>query len=437
MSHAVGKTVSRRITVADLCLPAESARTVDPEHINRIKIEVQKGHFSTNVFRMVVCVAPEDAAKSRPVDCCHRGSALKQLVDARAIPQNYEFVVDVLTDDDGRPRYLTTTEWVGLSMQLNDVGDKRASVTLTDTLTSVKLLFDSVWGDHPPPTHAAAQQFLASRTVAALYTNGTVPGDEQARVMGLSTVVLAVWPFLNSPSAWAEFLRITDGRRFFGGYPHKRYSMSMLGKPSFRLPLADLNPALVSPALADAVRVVTLQTAEAWLDLHTGHQEDVQLRDADKTPKLSVPVASDLFSAVSLHVCGMVLCAKDRLSILDDDILDLYGGVVVHPSAAIATPFASFVSQRRRRPLRRHRLLAAHQSCLLTRPSACEHSFVCRWMMGARLSRGAFQASRTTPLCCRNFCRLRARPTERVRGGWHRHVPPFPKTTNQTSPAAA
>jgi len=42
-------------------------------------------------------------------------------------------------------------------MRLNDIGDKRAVVTLTDTLKSVKLLFTSVWGDDPPPSYAVAQ----------------------------------------------------------------------------------------------------------------------------------------------------------------------------------------------------------------------------------------------------------------------------------------
>jgi len=148
-------------------------------------------------------------------------------------------------------------------MQLNDIGDKRAVVTLTDTLKSVKLLFTSVWGDDPPPSYAVAQSFLAKQGVAALYTNGTVPGDPQARVKGLAAVVLAVWPFLDSPRAWAEFLKITHLRRFGGGYPHKRYSMSMLGKPSFRLPLAYLDLALGSSALSYLVRYLMLKTAEA------------------------------------------------------------------------------------------------------------------------------------------------------------------------------
>ena len=87
-----------------------------------------------------------------------------------------------------------------------------------------------MWGDDPPPSYAAAQSFLEMQVVASFYSNGTVPEDPQARVKGLVTVVLAVLPLLDSPRAWAEFLRITHCERFGGGYPHKRYSMSMLGK---------------------------------------------------------------------------------------------------------------------------------------------------------------------------------------------------------------
>jgi len=342
MSHAVGNLVPRVISVADLRLPDESARTVDDEHIRRLKADIRNGTFIGNVSRMVVFVLPGDPPRYRPVDGFHRGSALTQSVQEDVLEPTFPFSVDVVSDEKGRPRHLTDSEWVGSSMQRNDIGDKCAVVTLTDTLKSVKLLFTSVWGDDPPPSYAVAQSFQANQAVAALYTNGTVPGDPQARVKGLATVFLAVWPFLDSPRAWAEFLRITHFQRFGGGYPHKRYSMSMLGKPPFRLPLADLDPALGSSALSDSVRFLMLRTAEAWLDLHNCHVDDARARDAEKSPKLSVPVASDQFSAVSKYVCGMVACDKGQADVLDNPILHLHDGAPVVPSVAIVDAFRFF-----------------------------------------------------------------------------------------------
>jgi len=151
-------------------------------------------------------------------------------VEEGVLPQPFPFSVDVVSDDNGRPCHLIDSEWVGLSMQLNEIGDKRAVVTLTDTLKSVNVLFTRMWGDDPPPSYAAAQSFLETQVFASFYSNTTVPEDPQARVKGLVTVVLAVWPFLDSARAWAEFLRIKHFERFGGGYPHRRYSMSMLGK---------------------------------------------------------------------------------------------------------------------------------------------------------------------------------------------------------------
>ena len=103
------------------------------------------------------------------------------------------------------------------------------------------------------------------------------------------------------------------------------------------------------------------------------------------------------------------------------------------------TRFAPSVNERNRRldPCRRHRLWATRLSCLLTRPRTSEHSFARHWLMGARKCRGALQVSRTTPRCCRNLSRLRTRLTERVRGCRRRLLPPFLRTTKQTSPAAA
>jgi len=144
MSHAVGNLVPRVITVADLCLPDESARMVDDEHIRRLKADIRNGTFIGNVSRMVFFVLPGDPPRYRPVDGFHRGSALTQSVQEDVLEPTFPFSVDVVSDEEGRPRHLTDSEWVGSSMQRNDIGDKRAVVTLTDTQKSVKLLFTSV-----------------------------------------------------------------------------------------------------------------------------------------------------------------------------------------------------------------------------------------------------------------------------------------------------
>jgi len=71
MSHAVGNLVPREITVADLCLPDESARTVDDGHIRSLKADIRNGTFIGNVSRMVVFLLPGDPPRYRPTDGFH------------------------------------------------------------------------------------------------------------------------------------------------------------------------------------------------------------------------------------------------------------------------------------------------------------------------------------------------------------------------------
>jgi len=70
--------------------------------------------------------------------------------------------------------------------------------------------------------------------------------------------------------------------------------------------------------------------------------DDARARDAEKSPKLSVPVASDLFSAVFKYVCGMVACAKGQADVLDNSTFYLHGGAPVFPSVAIVAAFRFF-----------------------------------------------------------------------------------------------